>query len=235
MNRAERLAKLREVDIYPVTCEALSEGRSNIEVLDAVLKGGAKIIQLREKDLDKKALYELALQFRKRTSTHNALLMINDHVDVALAVGADGVHLGQGDLPIKAARKIAPDLILGASSHSLEQAIQAQEESADYVNIGPIFPTRTKVTASDFLGPDAIRLIGPRLNVPFTTMGGINENNIRSVLEAGARHIAMVTGITRAKDITATVQSLRKIIRSYSSTPDLNEGPLPEVKSFVKE
>ncbi len=221
MNRAARLTKFKEVDIYPVTCEALSEGRTNMEVLDAVLKAGARIIQLREKDWNKKDLYESALQFRKQTALHHALLIINDHVDVALAVDADGVHLGREDLPISAARKIAPDLILGASSHKLEQALEAQRDGADYVNIGPIFPTRTKAVAGRFLGPDAIRTIGPKLDVPFTIMGGIDEHNIHSVLQAGADRIAMVTGITRANDITATVRSLRDMIRSYSLTREL--------------
>lgn len=215
MNRAERVERFKKIDIYPVTCQALSEGRTNLEVLEAALAGGAKIIQLREKLLDKKDLYELTLEFRKQTLNRQALLIINDHVDVALAAGADGVHLGQEDLPISAGREIAPDLILGASSHSLEEALQAEEEGADYVNIGPIFPTETKEGITHFLGPDAIREIGPRLQVPFTTMGGIHRNNIRLVLEAGARHIAMVTGITRAQDITMRIEELRKIILSY--------------------
>ena len=215
MNRKERLARLREIDIYPVTCQDLSEGRTNLEVLDAVLAGGAKIIQLREKHFEKKDLYELAIEFRKRTLKHHALLIINDHVGVALAAGADGVHLGQEDLPIRAGREIVPDLILGSSSHSLQEALQAEEEGADYVNIGPIFPTKTKETATRFLGPGAVREIGPRLGVPFTTMGGINHNNINLVLEAGARRVAMVTGITRAPNISSRVRELRKIVLSY--------------------
>jgi len=215
MNREERLARLKEIDIYPVTCQKLSEGRTNLEVLDGVLAGGAKIIQLREKDWDKKDLYELALEFRKRTLRYNALLIINDHVDVALASEADGVHLGQEDLPIEAARKIAPDLILGASSHTLHEALQAEKDGADYVNIGPIFPTKTKDKLSRFLGTDAIRKIGPMLTVPFTTMGGITQDNIHLVLQAGARRVAMITGITQAPDIAKRVRELRKIILSY--------------------
>jgi len=219
MNRKERLARLKEIDIYPVTCQNLSEGRTNLEVLDAILAGGVKIIQLREKHWDKRDLYELAIKFRKRTLEHCALLIINDHLDVALAAEADGVHLGQEDLPISAARKIAPGLILGASSHDLQEALKSEGDGADYVNIGPIFPTQTKKGISRFLGPDAIREIGPRLKVPFTTMGGINPNNIRQVLEAGARRVAMVTGITRAPDIANRVRELRKIILSYDASP----------------
>jgi len=215
MNRKERLVKLKAIDIYPVTCQELSEGRTNLEVLEAVLAGGAKIIQLREKHWDKKHLYELAIEFRKHIRSRNALLIINDHVDVALAAGADGVHLGQEDLPIRAARKIAPELIIGASSHNLMEALRAEQDGADYVNIGPIFPTKTKPDTNRFLGPGAISEIGPQLTVPFTIMGGINPDNIGLVLEAGARRVAMITGITRTADITARVRRLRKTITDY--------------------
>lgn len=217
MNRKERLIKLKAIDIYPVTCQEFSEGRTNLEVLAAVLAGGAKIIQLREKHWDKKDLYELAIEFRKRTHSYDALLIINDHVDVALAAGADGVHLGQEDLPIGAARNIAPELIIGASSHNLAEALKAEQDGADYVNIGPIFPTKTKANTVPFVGPEAIAQIGPQLTVPFTTMGGIHPNNIGRVLEAGARRVAMITGITRTADITARVRQLRKTIIHYDN------------------
>lgn len=215
MNREQRLSKLKETDIYPVTCHELSQGRNNLEVLAAVLAGGAKIIQLREKHWNKKDLFELAIEFRKQTRACDALLIINDHVDLALAAGADGVHLGQEDLPVKAARQIAPELIIGASSHSLEEALKAEKDGADYVNIGPIFPTRTKADADRFLGPEAIVEIGPQLTVPFTTMGGITLDNIHKVLKAGARRVAMVTGIIQAANITERVQQLRKTISDY--------------------
>jgi thiamine-phosphate pyrophosphorylase len=216
MNRKKRLATFKKIDIYPVTCQELSDGRTDLEVAAAVLAGGAKIIQLREKHWTKKDLYDLALEFRKQTRSCNALLIINDHVDVAQAAGADGVHLGQEDLPVEAARKIAPGLIIGASSHSLKEALKAEKDGADYVNIGPIFPTRTKADAQRFLGLEAIAEIGSKLTVPFTTMGGITPDNIHSVLKAGARCVAMITGITRAADITQRVLQLRKtIIASY--------------------
>lgn len=215
MNRNERLKAFKKIDIYPVTCRELSEGRSNIEVLDAVLAGGARIIQLREKDWEKKEIFELAIEFRKRTLACDALLIINDHLDIALAADADGVHLGQDDLPVSAARKIAPDLLLGASSHSLEEALEAEKDGADYVNIGPIFPTKTKKKLTNFLGPEAIAEISPKLKIPFTIMGGINQDNIQNVLAHGAKRIAMITGITRAPDIEDRVRKLRKIILSY--------------------
>ena len=144
MGREKRRSLLETVDIYPVTCKRLSSGRSDLEVLDGLINGGARIVQLREKDLCERDFFRLAEKFRERTAKAGMLLIINDRVDVAIAVGADGVHLGQEDLPVPAARKIAPDLLIGASSHNLEEALRAQDEGADYVNIGPIFPTGTK-------------------------------------------------------------------------------------------
>ena len=215
MNRETRKAKFEDVDIYPVTCERLSAGRTNLEILHAVIQGGAGIIQLREKEVSVKDLYHLALVFREVTSRAGVLLFINDHLDIAMAVEADGVHLGQDDLPVAAARKLAPELLIGASTHSLEDALQAQDDGADYVNIGPIFPTKTKEGIDRYLGPDAIAAISAKIQVPFTVMGGINDSNIEQVLAQGARRIAVVTAVTQAPDIRETVISLRKRIRDY--------------------
>ncbi len=216
MNRETRKVKFEEVDIYPVTCERLSAGRTDLDVLHAVIQGGAKIIQLREKECSVKDLYRLALLFREITGKAGVLLMINDHLDIAMAVEADGVHLGQNDLPVAVARKLAPELLIGASTHSLEEAQEAQRNGADYVNIGPIFPTQTKEGVDRFLGPDSIPAISSRIQVPFTVMGGINESNIDLVLAQGARRVAVVTAITQAPDIAQAVLSLKKRIRSYA-------------------
>jgi thiamine-phosphate pyrophosphorylase len=201
------------VDLYPVTCEKLSAGRTNLEVLQGVIRGGARIVQLREKDAASRALYETAVRFREITAAAGILLIINDRVDIALAVGADGVHLGQEDLPVGEARKIGPELIIGASTHSLAEALHAQEQGADYVNIGPIFPTGTKEGISRFLGPEAIPAISPSLRIPFTVMGGIHAQNLDEVLSQGARRVAMVTEITQAPDIAETVRLLRSRIQ----------------------
>lgn len=216
MKRQGRLRLFEQVDVYPVTCERLSEGRSNLEVLEAVIQGGSKIIQLREKEYPKRDLYNLALKFREITTRGRVLLIINDHVDIALAVDADGVHLGQEDLPLQVARKLAPELLIGASTHSLQQALQAEKDGADYVNIGPIFPTKTKDGVGRSLGPKAISEISPQIKVPFTVMGGINAENIDQVLAEGARRVAMVTAITRAADIAAKVRSLKEKITLFS-------------------
>jgi thiamine-phosphate pyrophosphorylase len=212
MDKETRRRMFDQVDLYPVTCERLSAGRSDLEVLDAVIRGGGRIIQLREKDCGKGDLYRLALKFREITAQAGILLIINDHVDIALAVEADGVHLGREDLPVAAARRLAPELLIGASSHCLEEALEAQREGADYINIGPIFPTRTKEVTC-FLGPAAIPAIAPHLKVPYTVMGGINDANISQVITAGARRVAVVTAVTQAEDMAEAVASLRERVQ----------------------
>jgi thiamine-phosphate pyrophosphorylase len=218
MAREKRKARFDEIDVYPVTCERLSGGRSNLEVLDAVIRGGARIIQLREKEYSKRDLFLLALTFREVTTRAGVLLMINDYLDVALAVGADGVHLGQDDLPLSAARRLAPDLLIGISTHSLEEALEAERAGADYVNIGPIFATGTKAGVERGLGPEAIASIGSRLSVPFTVMGGITAANLDEVLAGGARRIAVITAITQAADIAQAVRGFRERIRARWSS-----------------
>ena len=213
MNREIRRTKFQEVDIYPVTCEQLSAGRSNLEVLEAVIRGGAKIIQLREKEYSKRDLYQLALKFREITIRAGVLLIINDHTDIALAVEADGVHLGQDDLPLSAARKLAPELLIGVSTHSLEEALEAERDGADYINIGPIFPTKTKKGVEYSLGLDIIPTISRNIQIPFTVMGGIKESNIDQVVARGVHRVAIVTAITQAPDIAEAVRSLKKKIQ----------------------
>jgi thiamine-phosphate pyrophosphorylase len=214
-NKTARLAAFQQVDLYPVTDQSQSNGRSNDEVLAGIIAGDARIVQLREKDLSKREFYAMACRFREDTERAGVLLIINDHLDVALACGADGVHLGQDDLPLTAARKLAPELIIGFSTHNLNEALAAQANGADYVNIGPVFPTGTKQVPTLPLGTQAIGAIAPRLTVPFTVMGGINRGNIGQVLAAGARKIAVVTAVTKAPDIAAAVRELISCISAY--------------------
>jgi thiamine-phosphate pyrophosphorylase len=213
MDLARRLAAFEQADLYVVITEAFCAGRTLLTVLDHVLAAGVKIVQLREKDLADRPLYELAVEFRRRTEAAGALLIIDDRVDIALAAGADGVHLGQTDLPVAAAHRVAPNLVIGASTHSLEEALAAQEAGAGYVNIGPIFTTPTKPAAIP-LGVEAIQRIAPRLRIPWSTMGGINQGNIAQVVARGARHPAVMSAVTAASDVSAAAWILRKAIIS---------------------
>lgn len=213
MFRRRRLTAFQQIDLYPVTSVEFSAGRSTLQIVEALRDAGCRILQLREKNLSKRAYFELAQQVRALCP--DLLLICNDHLDVALAIDADGVHLGQDDLPLSVARNLAPDLLLGVSSHNLQEALAAQAAGADYVNIGPIFPTRTKEKVGTFLGPEAISAIAPQLQIPFTVMGGIKKENIDAVLAQGARHIAVVSAVTAALDVTAAARELRALISAH--------------------
>lgn len=210
MTHQERMARFAETDLYVVITEAFCAGRSGVDVLEACLAAGVRLVQLREKDLPARELCRRAEIFREHTARAGALLIIDDRLDVALAAGADGVHLGRQDLPIEAARRIAPELILGASSHTPEQAWAAAAAGASYVNIGPVFATQTKQTAVAPVGPDMIAAVAPGLRIPFTCMGGIKAHNVREVVSRGARHVAVVTAVTAAADIGTAVRELRE-------------------------
>jgi len=210
--REDRERRFRESDLYVVITECFCAGRTALAILDEVLAAGVSVVQLREKDLDDRELFARALAFRERTRRAGALLIVDDRLDVALAAQADGVHLGQRDLPVREARRLAPDLLIGASSHTPEQAWEAQAAGASYVNLGPIYPTETKVTGVPALGPEAIGRAAPRLTIPFTVMGGIKAHNLGALLERGARHVAVVTAVTAADDVAGAARDLRRMI-----------------------
>ncbi len=214
MELQQRMQRFLAADLYVAITESFCGGRSALEVLDACLDAGVSLIQMREKDRSSADLYRLGCAFRDRTRAAGALLIINDRIDIALAVEADGVHLGQEDLPLVAARTIAPNLILGASSSGLDQALAAQEAGADYVNIGPIYATDTKHVASGAVGPEIIGVMRPRLRIPLTCMGGIKSHNVHEVLEQGIRHVAVVTAVTAADDIRGAAKTMREQINA---------------------
>ncbi len=204
-----RLARLRQADLYVVITEAYCAGRPALAVLDACLEAGVRLVQFREKAGSARHLLEQAKAFRTRTEAAGALLIVDDRVDLALACGADGVHLGLDDLPVADARRIAPDLIVGASTHNRDEALAAQSAGAGYVNIGPVFATQTKDVPGGAIGPEAIAAIAPHLTIPFTCMGGIKQHNVGEVLAQGARIAAVVTAVTAADDVCAAASELR--------------------------
>jgi thiamine-phosphate pyrophosphorylase len=200
----EKLAHFREkVTLYPVSCEPLANGRSDIEWLDGVLAGGAKIVQLRDKFSDDLTLYRKALIFKEKTRDAGALFILNNRVDIALLVKADGVHLGNTDLPAREVRKLAPQLLIGVSCNRPEQAATAKERGASYLNIGPLYQTETKKNLTPFLGPDGVKTFSALCDLPFTVMGGIKLEHVQDLAAYGARRIAVVTALTQAEDIAA--------------------------------
>jgi thiamine-phosphate pyrophosphorylase len=177
--------------------------RDVVEFVQEAIEAGARVVQLREKDKNK--AYELGRRLRAITREKGVLLIINDWVDVARSIDADGVHLGQEDTPISEARRLlGKGKLIGKSTHSLEEALEAEREGADYVGIGPIYASKTK----DYepIGPEVIRELRDRLNIPFVAIGGINEGNIDEVLEAGARNIAMVSALSETEDLKERVK-----------------------------
>jgi thiamine-phosphate pyrophosphorylase len=212
---AERMVSFDAADLYVVITEEFCGGRESVDVLEAVLDAGVTLIQFREKVWDDLKLFTVGEVYRRKTDEAGALLIVNNRVDLALAIGADGVHLGQNDLPIPAARRIAPELILGASTHSLEDAKNAEAEGASYYNIGPIYPTQTKELTMEAMGPEAIDVIAPHIGLPFTCMGGIKPHNMDELLKRGAKHPAVVTAVTAQDDITQAARGLREQIQHY--------------------
>jgi thiamine-phosphate pyrophosphorylase len=207
------MARFRQAGLYLVTSEEMSRGRSTVEIVRAALRAGVRLVQLREKRLDQGPFCRLAEKVRAMTAESDALLIINDRLDVAMAVGADGVHLGQEDLPVPHARRLVPDMIVGASTHSAQQAAAAEQAGASYVNIGPLFPTGTKPEHASGLGVEGLRRIGPAVTIPFTVMGGIKAEHVPALVRAGARTLAVVTAVTAADDPESAARDLLACIR----------------------
>lgn len=214
--RAKKAAKIK--GLYCITAEMYSKWRDNITVVKEMLSGGAKIIQYREKDMPMLRQYEQCLKLRRMTKDAGAMLIIDDYVGLALAVGADGVHIGQEDLPIEAVRKIAgEEMLIGLSTHSPEQALNAAARGADYIGVGPVFETHTKKNVCAPVKLEYVDFAVKNVAVPFVAIGGIKENNITSVLEHGAKCVSLVTGVVGANDISSAVSGLIKTINTYKA------------------
>lgn len=204
------LDPFRQAGIYGITAGEYSLGRDNIFVVGEMLAAGLKIIQYREKDKKAREKYEECLKIREMTVAAGATFIVNDDVDLALLVGADGVHLGQDDLPPRAVRRlVGEEMIIGMSTHSPEQAGEALAAGVDYIGVGPIFATKTKKDVCDPVGLEYLDYVVQNVNILFVAIGGIKEHNIAEVAGRGARCIALVTEIVGAPDIPARVRALR--------------------------
>jgi len=191
--------------LYAILDPDQTRGRDPSAVLQALLVGGAKIIQLRAKTLSPRDFLELARAIKERIRQSDCLFIVNDRVDIALACGADGVHLGQDDLPLGAARKLMPQKIIGISTHSEQQAREAERDGADYIGFGPMFGTTTKETGYAARGTDMLRLIRKAVKIPIVAIGGIKEDNVTQVWQAGADSAAIISDILAATHIDAKV------------------------------
>ena len=197
----ERIEAFRRTDVYPVVTSEFCAGRSPVDVAASLLAGGARILQIREKTMPDRPFLELLRRVRELTWDCGALLIVDDRVDAALIAQADGVHLGQEDIPLPDARRIAPDLLIGVSTHNADEIRQAQDEGCSYLNIGPIFPTSTKkLTGIRFLGLEELKSLIPLVHVPFSVMGGIKFDHLAELKAAGAGRVAAVTAFTQQPD-----------------------------------
>lgn len=204
---------IREWNIYLVTDRNLSLGRSLSEICVAAINGGVSVIQIREKSLDSRTFFQEAMAVRDLMRNSRIPLIINDRIDIALAVEADGVHLGQSDIPLREARDIlGPDRIIGWSVESPED-IRSQEASiADYLAVGPIFFTSTKSDISQPWGIEGMRSARSITDKPLVAIGGLSESNIRDVVDAGADCVALVSAIVSAHDVKSTTKMLSKLV-----------------------
>lgn len=199
--------------LYGVTDLKASDSRA-LKAIEEACRGGVDIIQLRSKALSDAELFEAGKKIKKIAHANRKLFFVNDRLDLALALEADGVHLGQDDLPIATARKLGKELLVGKSTHSLKQAIEAEKEGADYIGVGPVYGTPTKPTYTP-VGLQLVKQVKSEIRIPFVAIGGIDPGNLNEVLEAGAERVAMVRAIWGAKHIYEDTSETRKKIETF--------------------
>jgi len=204
-------ARLANSHLYLVTGQESANGRATPEVVEAALKGGVDIVQLREYSLKDSQLLQAARALRVLTRRFKALFIVNNRPDIALLSEADGVHLGQDDLPVAEARKIIGwDKIVGVSTHALEQARKAVADGADYIGVGPVFSTPTKAGRSPVTVEYVRQIVALKPALPFFAIGGIDLSNVGEVLAAGAERVAVVRAIMGASDPEKAAKELKK-------------------------
>ncbi|MCD6231947.1 thiamine phosphate synthase [Candidatus Aerophobetes bacterium] len=202
--------------IYLLTDPNLSSGRTHEEVVRESIAGGAKIIQLRDKIATTRKLIEIGKKLREMTLKAGVIFIVNDRVDIALSVDADGVHLGEDDMPIAYARKILGEgKIIGISVDNVEKAKIAEAEGADYIALGPIFSTKTKINAGEPVGVEEIKKVKSIVRLPVIAIGGINLQNIQLVAMAGADSVAVISAVVGAPDIRRAMKELVEKMGKY--------------------
>ncbi|WP_418626966.1 thiamine phosphate synthase [Anaerosinus sp.] len=210
MNKEIAIENFLTTKIYALTAEKLSKGKTNLEVVAACIEAGIKFIQYREKTKKTKAMYEECLAIREITKRAGVTFVVNDYIDLALAVKADGVHVGQEDFPPQIVRKlIGKDMILGLSTHNSKQIEEAEKCGVvDYIGVGPVFATQTKTDVCAAVGLTYVEYAAMHSRLPFVAIGGIKEHNICNVAKAGAKTIAVVSDIVGAENIVEKIQKL---------------------------
>ncbi len=213
--------KLQNIDysLYLVTDRGLARGRSMLDIVKAAVSGGVTCVQLREKDCSTLEFIEQALAIKNFLQAREVPLIINDRLDVALVVAADGVHLGQSDMPLEMARKIAgPSMLVGISAESVQDAVEAEKGGADYLGVSPIYATPTKTDTAPPLEVEGLREIRKRVKIPLVAIGGLNKSNAAEIIRNGADGVAVVSAIIAADDPETAAINLKQIIDEARNT-----------------
>ncbi len=202
-----------DYSLYLVTDRGLARDRSMLEIVRAAVQGGVTCVQLREKECSTLDFIEQAFTIKDFLKSRGVPLIINDRVDVALAIEADGVHLGQTDMPLEIAKKIVGDsMIIGLSAESPADAIEAEKGGADYLGVSPIYATPTKTDTAPSLGLEGLRAIRAAVNIPLVAIGGLNRDNSAAVIQNGGDGVAVVSAIVAADDPVTAAADLKQII-----------------------
>lgn len=210
-----------DFNLYLITDRKQTEGRPLCTVVEEALKAGVRAVQLREKDLSSRELYEAAYEMRKLTARYGAKLLINDRVDIALAVEADGVHLGNDSLPIYRVRKVLGEKkLIGVSCHNQVNAITAQEKGADFVTFGPVFLTPSKASYGEPVGVDMLGIVSDIIQIPVFALGGINRENASQAVAAGAHGIALISAVLKAATPRKEAEALIALLPVLESQED---------------
>jgi thiamine-phosphate pyrophosphorylase len=217
LSRLLRQDKLQHISgLYVIIDTQMLKGRSHIELAGQVVRGGAKTIQLRDKVQSKRELLPIAEQLRTICCENGVLFIINDYIDIALAADADGLHLGQDDLPVKVARKLLlPGRIIGCSTTTVEQAVAAQSEGVDYIAVGAIYPTSSKTsttTPAKVVGLETLRQVRQAVTLPLVAIGGINKDNASEVMAAGADAVAVISAVSGAESPEEAARQIVDVI-----------------------
>lgn len=203
--------KILDTDLYCLTGEEFSCGKSNIDVVKEMIASGIQLIQYREKEKNMLEKYNECMEIRRLTQAAGVTFIVNDHVDLAMAVKADGLHVGQDDLPISVIRDITKGkLFIGLSTHSPEQAQQAVADGVDYIGVGPVFKTTTKKDVCDPVGFEYLDYVVKNIDIPFVAIGGIKEDNVGELVKRGVKCVAMITEIVGADDIGKKITTIRQ-------------------------
>lgn len=217
MVKKDKKKRIEDWDLYFVTESGLTPGRSTVDVVREAVEAGVKVVQMREKEKSARRRFRLGQKLRRITADSGVDFLVNDRVDLALALDADGVHLGQEDLPCAQARRLlGEESIIGLSASSPEQALEAEAAGADYIGMGSIFTTGSKRLEEDrqAIGLESLRRAAADVDIPLVAIGGIDAGNVSRVIEAGAGAAAVITALTRAEDTAGAAAEMISIIQN---------------------